>query len=113
MSRPAHVTTEGVRADDPAGRAIEPTPDEMSVLSPLERFAFRLAWRMNRGRWKRFWTLCQRTLGAGWIHFSTYNLMRVSGLEHVESVSHERPLLLVANHRSFFDMYVVSTVIFR
>jgi 1-acyl-sn-glycerol-3-phosphate acyltransferase len=68
---------------------------------------------MNRGGWKRFWTLCQRTLGAGWIHLSTYNLMRVSGLEHVEAVSRERPLLLVANHRSFFDMYVVSTVLFR
>ena len=68
---------------------------------------------MNRGRWKRFWTFCQSTLGAGWIHVSTYNLLRVHGLEHVESVSHERPLLLVANHRSFFDMYVVSTVLFR
>ena len=83
------------------------------MLSPFERFAFRLTWRMNRGRWKRFWTFCQRSLGAGWIHLSTYNLMRVSGLEHVEAASRERPLLLVANHRSFFDMYVVSTVLFR
>jgi 1-acyl-sn-glycerol-3-phosphate acyltransferase len=39
--------------------------------------------------------------------------MHVSGLEHVEAVSHERPILLVANHRSFFDMYVVSTTLFR
>ncbi|HEX3557941.1 MAG TPA: lysophospholipid acyltransferase family protein [Pyrinomonadaceae bacterium] len=93
--------------------AVEATAEELAVLSPFERFAFRLAWRMNRGRWKRFWTLCQRVFGAGWIHLSTYNLMRVHGLEHVESVSHERPLLLVANHRSFFDMYVVSTVLFR
>jgi 1-acyl-sn-glycerol-3-phosphate acyltransferase len=90
-----------------------PTAEELSVLSPFERFAFRLAWRMNRGAWKRFWTVCQRTLGAGWIHFSTYNLMRVTGLEHVEAVSRERPILLVANHRSFFDLYVVSTVLFR
>ncbi|MET0649787.1 MAG: lysophospholipid acyltransferase family protein [Pyrinomonadaceae bacterium] len=90
-----------------------PTREEWAVLSPFERFAFRLTWRMNRGAWKRFWTFCQRTLGAGWIHFSTYNLMSVSGLEHVEAVSHERPILLVANHRSFFDMYVVSTVLFR
>jgi 1-acyl-sn-glycerol-3-phosphate acyltransferase len=93
--------------------ALAPTREELAVLSPFQRFAFRLAWRMNRGGWKRFWTLCQRTLGAGWIHLSTYNLMRVAGLEHVEAVSHERPLLLVANHRSFFDMYVVSTVLFR
>src|SRR5437763_3279019 len=95
------------------GAALGPTAEELSALSPFERFAFRLAWRMNRGRWKRFWTFCQRTLGAGWIQLSTYNLLRVYGLEHVESVSHDRPLLLVANHRSFFDMYVVSTVLFR
>ena len=93
--------------------APEPAAEELAVLSPFERAAFRLAWRMNRGRWKRFWTLCQRALGAGWIHLATYNLVRVSGLEHLESVSRQRPLLLVANHRSFFDMYVVSTVLFR
>jgi 1-acyl-sn-glycerol-3-phosphate acyltransferase len=95
------------------GTALAPTAEEWAVLSPFERFAFRLTRRMNRGRWKRFWTFCQRTLGAGWIHVSTYNLMRVSGLEHVEAASRERPILLVANHRSFFDMYVVSTVLFR
>jgi 1-acyl-sn-glycerol-3-phosphate acyltransferase len=100
--------------NDPAETtAPVPTHEEWGVLSPFERFAFRLTWRMNRGRWKRFWTFCQRTLGAGWIHFSTYNLMRVSGLEHVESAERSRPILLVANHRSFFDMYVVSTVLFR
>src|SRR5215211_378851 len=91
---------------------IEPTPEEMGALSAFERFSFRLVRRMNRGRWKRFWTFCQRTLGAGWIRLATYNLMRVHGLENLEKVSHERPLLLVANHRSFFDMYVVSTVLF-
>src|SRR5436305_12532814 len=89
-------------------RGLEPTAEELSVLSTLERFAFRLAWRMNRGSWKRFWTFCQSTLGAGWIQLSTYNLLRVHGLEHVESAKHERPLLLVANHPSFCDMYVVS-----
>ena len=93
--------------------ALAPAAAELAVLSPFERLAFRLTWRMNRGRWKRLWTLCQRTLGAGWIHLSTYNLMRVEGLEHVEAAERERPLLLVANHRSFFDMYVVSTVLFR
>jgi 1-acyl-sn-glycerol-3-phosphate acyltransferase len=74
---------------------------------------FRLVHRMNRGRWKRFWTFCQRYIGATWIQVSTYNLLRVYGLEHLEAVSSERPVLLVANHRSFFDMYVVSTVLFR
>lgn len=93
--------------------SIDPTAEELAVLSAMERFAFRVAHRMNQGRAKRFWTWCQRTVGAGWIHISTYNLMRVYGLEHLEAASTSRPLLLVANHRSFFDMYVVSTVLFR
>jgi 1-acyl-sn-glycerol-3-phosphate acyltransferase len=90
-----------------------PTAEELAALSPMERFAFRLVQRMNQGRWKRFWTLCQQTLGAGWIHLSTYNIMHVYGLENIDAVSHERPLLVAANHRSFFDMYAVSTTLFR
>jgi 1-acyl-sn-glycerol-3-phosphate acyltransferase len=92
---------------------VEPSPAELAALSPMERFAFRVSRRMNEGGWKRFWTLCQRTLGMGWIRVCTYNLMRVYGIEHVEAVAHERPILLVANHRTFFDMYVVSAELFR
>jgi len=91
----------------------EPTPEELVVLSRMERVAFRIAQRMNRGRTKVFWTWCQKTIGASWIHLATYNLLRIHGLENLETVPHTRPLLLVANHRSFYDMYVVSTVLFR
>jgi 1-acyl-sn-glycerol-3-phosphate acyltransferase len=91
----------------------DPTPEEIAVLSRSERFAFFQAHEMNQGRWKVFWTWCQRHIGSRWIQLATYNLMRVYGLEHVESSSAERPLLLVANHRSFFDMYAVSSVLFR
>lgn len=95
------------------GQILEPDPDELIVLNWFERFAFRLVKRMNQGGWKRFWTWCQKVFGAGWIHFATYNLMQVYGLEHVEAASRDRPILLAANHRSFFDMYTVSTVLFR
>lgn len=111
--------TESVSARQDAGEEstpwyeLAPTPEEIGALSCGERAAFRLARRMNRGRWKSIWTFCQSTLGAGWIHLATYNLMHVHGLEHLDSVSRERPLLLVANHRSFFDMYAVSSVLFR
>ncbi len=90
-----------------------PTKEELSVLSPLERIGFKLTHQMNLGRWKRFWGFCQRHIGSLWIKICTYNLMTVFGLENVENSSPEVPLLLVANHRSFFDMYVVSSVIFR
>ncbi|HEV2827086.1 MAG TPA: lysophospholipid acyltransferase family protein [Pyrinomonadaceae bacterium] len=92
---------------------LEPSSDEFAVLSSFERLVFRWVRRMNDGLWKRFWTWCQKVFGAGWIHLSTYNLMRVYGLENIEVASRDRPILLVANHRSFFDMYVVSTTLFR
>jgi 1-acyl-sn-glycerol-3-phosphate acyltransferase len=95
------------------GRPLEPNPAELAVLSRFERFTFHLTHRMNLGRWKRFWTWCQSFFGAGWIQISTYNLMQVYGLENLELASKTRPILLVANHRSFFDMYVVSTTLFR
>ena len=110
------LETDRQELDRPAEFALsarEPTRAELAVLAPSERFAFRVTHRMNQGRWKRFWTFCQRTLGMGWIRFATYNLMHVYGLEHVEATDHTRPLLLAANHRSFFDMYVVSAELFR
>jgi 1-acyl-sn-glycerol-3-phosphate acyltransferase len=90
-----------------------PSNEELSVLTAFERIGFKLTHRMNLGRWKRFWGFCQRHIGSLWIKICTYNLMTVFGLENVENSSPDKPLLLVANHRSFFDMYVVSSVIFR
>jgi 1-acyl-sn-glycerol-3-phosphate acyltransferase len=88
-------------------------PEELAVLSRMERFIFLQAHEMNQGRWKRFWTWCQRHIGSLWIYLATYNLMKVYGIEYFEAAAPERPLLLVANHRSFFDMYAVSSVLFR
>lgn len=92
---------------------ITPSEDELSVLSFAEKLGFKLTHRMNLGGWKSFWTFCQRHLGSLWIKIATYNLMNVFGIENVRNTAVEKPLLLVANHRSFFDMYTVSSVLFR
>lgn len=90
-----------------------PTAEEIGVLQSVERTGFKLARAMNFGVWKRFWTICQRHIGSLWIYLATYNLMNVFGIENVENSDSSRPLILVANHRSFFDMYTVSSVLFR
>ncbi len=90
-----------------------PTPQELAVLDRTENIGFRLTRAMNRGAWKTFWTICQRHIGSLWIYLATYNLMNVFGIENVEQADSSRPLMLVANHRSFFDMYTVSSVLFR
>src|SRR5688500_13345322 len=92
---------------------IVPTNEELSVLGPIEKLGFYLVRAMNRGGWKKFWTFFQRHIGSLWIYLATYNLMNVRGIENVEMTDPCRPLILVANHRSFFDMYTVSSVLFR
>jgi 1-acyl-sn-glycerol-3-phosphate acyltransferase len=90
-----------------------PTAEEIGVLRPMERVGFKLTRRMNFGAWKRFWTWCQRHIGSLWIYLATYNLMNVFGIENLENTDVSKPVILVANHRSFFDMYTVSSVMFR
>lgn len=94
-------------------RILVPEPEQVALLSFFEKTGFWLTHRMNAGIWKRFWGFCQRHVGSLWIKVATYNLMNVFGIENIEESDTSRPLLLVANHRSFFDMYVVSSVIFR
>lgn len=94
-------------------KAMVPEKSEIAPLNWTERTGFWLAHRMNLGVWKRLMTFCQRHLGSLWIFIATYNLMNVFGIENIENSDSERPLLLVANHRSFFDMYTVSSVMFR
>jgi 1-acyl-sn-glycerol-3-phosphate acyltransferase len=111
--------SEGLAASEQRSSEIIPTGplvparDELAPLSRIERAGFWLAHRMNLGAWKRFWTFCQRHIGSLWIYLATYNLVNVFGIENVENTDPSRPVLLVANHRSFFDMYTVSSVLFR
>jgi 1-acyl-sn-glycerol-3-phosphate acyltransferase len=93
--------------------ALKPTAEELAVLNRTERAGFWLTEKMNQGAWKRLMTFFQRHIGSLWIYLATYNLMNVYGLENFEKTDVEKPVLLVANHRSFFDMYTVSSVLFR
>lgn len=78
-----------------------PGKAELSVLGPMERAGFWLTHRMNIGRWKALMTFLQRHIGSLWIYLATYNLMNVFGLENIAATDAARPLVLVANHRSF------------
>lgn len=92
---------------------LAPTRAETSVLNPVERTGFWLMHAMNHGVCKRLMTFCQRHIGSLWIYIATYNLMNAFGIENIENTDVDTPLILVANHRSFFDMYTVSSVLFR
>ena len=88
----------------PADRAVAEAP---LLVPPLVR----LTARMNRGAAKTLWTGYQRAFGARILRWATTGRLHLRGLEHAHAVSPERPLLLVANHRTFLDLYMVSSIL--
>lgn len=56
---------------------------------------------------------CQRSIGSSWIHHCTKHLRHVYGLERLPELTPERSFICVSNHRSFFDLYVVTAELVR
>lgn len=88
-------------------------PEVAAVLSPIERLHFSLALRMNREPAKGLWTLWQRWLGTALVRLASHGLVRDFGFEHVEESCRRGAVLFVANHRTYLDMFVVSSLIHR
>jgi 1-acyl-sn-glycerol-3-phosphate acyltransferase len=50
----------------------------------------------------------QQHVGSLWIHHCTKNLRHIHGLERLPKLDRRQSYIVVSNHRSFFDMYVIS-----
>ncbi len=83
-------------------------------LGRFERFSIRLVRATFRpGLLDRCLRLCQRTIGQAWIHHATKHLRRVHGEENIPDLGEGRSVLVVSNHRSFFDLYVITAELVR
>ena len=79
-----------------------------SRLSWIERFTIRFVRRtFEPGRVDRVVRYLQRIIGSTWIHHFTKHLRHVYGLERLPRLDRNQSFILVSNHRSFFDLYVV------
>jgi 1-acyl-sn-glycerol-3-phosphate acyltransferase len=74
---------------------------------------FRIVDRMNRGSWKAAWMFVGRNVHARFVMALAARQLDVHGLEHVRATRPDRPILLVANHRSFYDLHLASAILFR
>lgn len=83
-------------------------------LSFTERALIRIVRRSFRpGAFDRAMLHLQRTIGQAWIYYATRNLTRLYGLERSGLLEERRSVIVVANHRSFFDLYVVTANLMR
>jgi 1-acyl-sn-glycerol-3-phosphate acyltransferase len=112
----AIVSSSGVQAprldsDSPEPRAGDHDLLEMgeAYLTPLERTQIKLVRAtLRRGPLDRGIRAMQRTVGQWWIRAATARLRNVHGLERLPAWDPAGSVILVSNHRSFFDLYVTA-----
>jgi 1-acyl-sn-glycerol-3-phosphate acyltransferase len=83
--------------------------DFEELLSPTERkqIAF-VRGSFDPGPLDRAVRLAQRYIGSNWIEHSTRNIRHVHGLDRLPKFDPKKSYLVVSNHRSFFDLYVIT-----
>ena len=80
-----------------------------SSLSRLERAQIRLVRAsLEPGLLDDGIRALQRTVGQWWIRTATARLRNVHGLERLPAWGDAKSVILVSNHRSFFDLYVTA-----
>lgn len=84
---------------------------ESKTKSPLSSFEEKALWLgrlMNEhARGKAIQQVYFHEVGMRWVNFCTKNLLHVHGVERIQGLAPDRGLLLCANHRSFFDQYMI------
>lgn len=91
---------------------MRPTPEQLAPLRPLERAAFEIADFFARP--------ALTPLSAGWnsafmgglIYSCGGRRMKIHGLEQFASMGKKDSVLLVANHRSFFDFFSITAILY-
>ena len=93
---------------------VKPTPEQLALLEGFEKTAFAICDRVNRSpRLKTAAHTFLKTVGASWVYHCTKHLQQVYGLDELRKLDPDRGVMIVANHRSFFDLYVVTSVLLR
>jgi 1-acyl-sn-glycerol-3-phosphate acyltransferase len=91
--------------DEKAGPPVE-------LLEPFERFTFQAMDFLHR-RALPLTEVWLRTIGASWMTLGSRNMMIPIGLERLRGLKFDDGILLVSNHRSFFDMYMLTVLLHR
>jgi 1-acyl-sn-glycerol-3-phosphate acyltransferase len=83
-------------------------------LGLIERFNIHLVRRtFTNSTIDRSMLFMARTIGAAWVQACTRHIRWEFGLERLPPFDASRSFILVSNHRSFFDMFVINMSLYR
>lgn len=114
MNHPSAVPPSSSRSSD--GPLVRPDllAAGKGLLTPLERLQLGLVRKsFEPGPFATSLKWCQRHLGSRWVHFVLSNLHTLHGVERLPDLATGQSLILVANHRSFFDLYAIVSELVR
>lgn len=89
----------------------KPTDEERACLGRLGGLAFALA-NLFAGPLKWLSIGWNATFGVGIVWMMTCRRITISGVEKLEAIQAGDSVILVANHRSLFDFYVITPIAF-
>ena len=84
-----------------------------SVLGFRERLAFRVMRFFNEGKGSGVARIWQRWVATPVVGLIVTRRLRIHGLERLDGVPDGAPILLVANHRTFFDLFILGRILIR
>ncbi len=91
---------------------MRPAPEQLESLSPNERFTFELGDFLARPALTPVGSAYTTAVMGALIWSCGGNRMEIEGLENVARFGKSDSFLVVANHRSFFDFFVISYVLY-
>src|SRR5215470_3035523 len=87
--------------------------DPRTPLTSFERTVLRLCEAANENAWaKSALAAYQRQFGLRLVRRLTENLIHAEGVDAARALTPDRGVLLCANHRSFFDLFVVASLLY-
>lgn len=93
-------------------RSVRPTPEQLAPLTPLERAAFEIADFCARPELTLASKAWNSAFMGGLIYSCASRRLNVRGLEHLAPFGKKDSVLLVANHRSFFDFFSITAILY-
>jgi len=82
------------------------------MFTPTEQLIGAIARGVNRRpALKRCSHVFLRRVGAAWVHYCSRNLLSVTNVEALTALDPDRGVIIASNHRSYADMYLLSSVL--
>ncbi len=96
------------------GTSIQLTDEELRWLNLVERLNFRVTHKINQSPpIRRFLTRLQASLSWRWVEFFTSRSVAAHGFERFQQLDPTRGVLVVVNHRTFYDQFVIAARLFK